>query len=122
MQTGTINLGNNTFDIAGLGETESSILLTPTQLQLSYRDENGQLVRYSKPITSHYYKQTLALDPRNVDVGTQLTPTADAHLMPGKRGPTVGKSLVNIDWSDTSAYETKTVNGRLCVKIPMTMS
>ena len=40
MQTGTIDPANNTFDIAGVGETESSILLTPTKLQLTYRDED----------------------------------------------------------------------------------
>ena len=121
MQTGTIDIGSNSFDIAGLGETETSILLTPTQLQLSYRDESGQLVRYTKSIPAYYYKKALAMDPRNVAIGTKLTATSDAHLMPGERGPTVGKSLVNLNWADTSAYETKTVNGRLCAKIPISI-
>ena len=121
MQTGTIDITNMTFDIAGMGETETSILLTPTQLQLSYRDESGQLVRYTKPIPAYYYKKALAMDPRNVAIGTKLTATSDAHLMPGERGPPVGISLVNLNWADTSAYETKTVNGRLCAKIPICM-
>ena len=58
MQTGTINPSNNTFDIAGVGETETSILLTPTQLQLTYRDEAGQLIRFQKAIPAAYYKKS----------------------------------------------------------------
>ena len=84
MQTGTINPANNTFDIAGVGETETSILLTPTQLQLTYRDEEGRLIRFQKAIPAAYYKKVLAEDPRQVKIGSSLVTTSDGRLAPGK--------------------------------------
>ena len=120
MQTGTINPANNTFDIAGVGETETSILLTPTQLQLTYRDEQGQLIRFQKAIPAAYYKKALAEDPRFVKIGSTLVATSDGRLAPGKRGPTVAKSLVQVDWTDLSKYEQTVASGRPCVKIPVT--
>ena len=119
MQTGTINPANNTFDIAGVGETETSILLTPTQLQLSYRDEQGQLIRFTKTIQPAYYKKLLTEDPRIVKIGSKLVSTSDGRLAPGKRSTCVAKSLVDIDWNDTHQYQTKTVNGRLCALVPV---
>ena len=110
-----------TFDIAGMGETETSILLTPNQLQLSYRDEAGQLVRYTKPIPSYYYKKALAMDPRNVEIGTKLTCTSDSKLMPGHRSTTLAKSMVAVNWDDLTKYENKMVNGRKCAKIPVVL-
>ena len=119
MQTGTIDPANNTFDIAGVGETETSILLTPTQLSLTYRDEQGQLVRFTKPIQPAYYKKLLAEDPRLVKIGTALHATQDARLAPGKRSHTVAKSLVNLDWDDVSKYQSTTVGGRTAALIPV---
>ena len=121
MQTGTINIENNTFDIAGVGETETSILLTPTQLQLSYRDEQGRLIRFTKAIPQAYYKKQLAEDPRLVKIGSSLVATSDGRLTPGKRNPTVAKSLVNVNWSNLSNYNSQTVNGRRCAMIPVTL-
>ena len=121
MQTGTINPANNTFDIAGVGETETSILLTPSQLSLSYRDEQGQLVRFTKPIQPAYYKKILAEDPRLVKIGSDLVATSDGRLAPGKRNPKVAKSLVNIDWNNITQYTQTTVGGRKCVLIPVTL-
>ncbi len=120
MQTGTIDPANNTFDISGVGETETSILLTPTQLQLTYRDEDGQLIRFQKAITPAYYKKTLASDPRLVKIGSKLVATSDARLAPGTRSHTVAKSLVEVDWNDLSKYETTIAAGRTCAKIPVT--
>ena len=121
MQTGTINPANNTFDIAGVGETETSILLTPSQLSLSYRDEQGQLVRFTKPIQPAYYKKILAEDPRLVKIGTPLVATSDARLAPGARKHKVARSLVAVDWNDLNKFETTTADGRLCAKIPVVM-
>ena len=121
MQTGTIDPANNTFDIAGVGETDTSILLTPTQLQLSYRDEQGRLVRFTKPIQAAYYKKALTEDPRLVQIGTKLTATSDGRLAPGKRSHTVAKSLVNVNWDDLSQYQSSTVGGRRCALIPVTL-
>ena len=118
MQTGTINPSNNTFDIAGVGETETSILLTPTQLQLTYRNEDGELIRFQKAITQAYYLKTIS-DPRIVNVGTELVSTSDGRLAPGKRSHTVAKSLVQVDWSDLSKYEQTVASGRQCAKIPV---
>ena len=119
MQTGTINPANNTFDIAGVGETETSILLTPTQLQLTYRDEEGRLIRFQKVIPAAYYKKVLAEDPRQVKIGSSLVTTSDGRLAPGKRGPTIAKSLVQVNWNDVSTYETTIAAGRTCAKIPV---
>ena len=121
MQTGTINTANNTFDIAGVGETETSILLTPTQLQLSYRDEEGRLIRFTKAIPQAYYKKQLTEDPRLVKIGSSLVATSDGRLMPGERNPTVAKSLVNVNWDNLSNYTSQTVNGRRCALIPVTL-
>ena len=112
MQTGTIDPANNTFDIAGVGETETSILLTPSQLQLTYRDEQGQLIRFVKAIEPAYYKKILAEDPRLVKIGTKLVATSDGRLAPGNRSHTVAKSLVQVNWNDLSKYQSTTVGGR----------
>ena len=121
MQTGTIDVANNTFDIAGVGEPETSILLTPNQLQLSYRDEQGRLVRFTKAIQPAYYKKTLAEDPRLVKIGTKLVATSDGRLAAGNRNHTVAKSLVNVNWNDLTQYQNTTVNGRRCALIPVTL-
>ena len=117
MQTG-IDPANNTFDIAGVGETELNILLTPTKLQLTY-NEDGQLVRFSKQISQAYYKKILSSDPRTVTIGTKLVTTSDSRLTPGHRKHIVAKSLVNVDWNDLSKYQTTTASGRICAKIPV---
>jgi hypothetical protein len=121
MQTGVIHPATNTFDIAGVNETETSILLTPTQLQLSYRDEQGRLIRFVKTVPATYYKKALATDPRNVNIGTKLVATADGRLAPGERNPTVAKSLVDLDWNDLSNYQNTTVNGRTAALIPVAL-
>ena len=121
MQTGTIHPATNSFDIAGVNETETSILLTPTQLQLSYRDEQGRLIRFVKAIDSVYYKKLLAEDPRLVKIGSALVATSDGRLAPGDRKHRVARSLVAVDWNDLNKYETTTANGRTCAKIPVNM-
>ena len=121
MQTGVIHPATNTFDISGVNETETSILLTPSQLQLTYRDEQGQLIRFVKSIPASYYKKALAADPRNVNIGSKLVATTDGRLAPGDRNPTIARSLVQLDWSDLSNYQSTTVNGRTAVLIPVAL-
>ena len=120
MQTGTINPANNTFDIAGVGETETSILLTPTQLSLSYRDEQGQLVRFVKAIQPAYYKKLLSEDHRLVKIGAKLVATNDGRLAPGERKHCVAKSLVNVDWDNLTNYNSTTIGGRTAALVPVT--
>ena len=121
MQTGVIHPATNTFDIAGVNETETSILLTPTQLQLTYRDEEGRLIRFVKSIPATYYKKALAADPRGVNIGTKLVATTDGRLAPGERNPTVAKSMIDLDWNDLSKYQNMTVNGRTAALIPVAL-
>ena len=120
MQTGTINPANNTFDISGVGETETSILLTPTQLQLSYRDEQGRLIRFVKAIQPAYFKKALSEDPRLVKIGTKLVATNDGRLAPGERKHTVAKSLVQVDWDNVTDYNSTIIGGRTAALIPVT--
>ena len=121
MQTETIHPATNNFDIAGVNKTETSILLRPTQLQLSYRDEQERLIRFVKAIDSVYYKKLLAEDPRLVQIGSPLVATSDGRLAPGERKHRVARSLVAVDWNNLSKYETTTANGRTCAKIPVTV-
>ena len=124
MQTGTIDKATMTFDIAGVGETDTSILLTPTQLQLTYRDEQGRLIRFVKSIPTLTYKKILATDPRTITIGKMLAPKNNGYIAPcnGRKKP-VAKSLVNVDWTNINKYESKTTyNNNVCVKIPVTLN
>ena len=123
MQTGTIDISNMTFDIAGVGETDTSILLTPNQLQLTFRDEQGQLIRFAKTIPAVTYKKILQLDPREVTIGKMLAPKNNGYIAPcNERTKPIGKSLVNVDWDNLNNYESKIVNGQKCAKIPITLN
>ena len=104
MQTGTIDVSAKTFDIANVNETETSILLTNNQLSLTYRNENGELVRLTKPVNEsiglYQYKRAIS-DPRNASTHDRVKGYHSGYLVPDHkaRGP---KLLMNIDWNSHS--------------------
>lgn len=51
MQTGDVNIANRTFDIHSLpNETDVSLAVTGSEIRWTYRDGNGDLIRYTKTI------------------------------------------------------------------------
>ena len=95
MQTGIIDPVARTFDIYNVDETEPSVLLTNTQLSLTYRNEAGQLIKLVKPVSqqlgTYAYKRTIS-DPRDINVGTTLSSGSTTengyggYLEPSTRG------------------------------------
>ena len=110
MQTGTIDVQNKTFDISGVNETETSILLTNTQLSFTYRNEAGELVKISKPVNEsigvYAYRKTVT-DPRNAVKGQRVQVYKDGYLCAGQKndGP---KLLMDVDFNSNN-FQTKTV-------------
>jgi len=108
MQTGTIDPVAKTFDIYNVAETQTSILLTNTQLSLTYRDETNQLIKLVKPVSQelgqYIYRRTIT-DPRAVSPGTALGPSQctqaglGGYLEPGSSG---ARSLMTADWAGNS--------------------
>ena len=109
MQTGTIDVQNKTFDISGVNETDTSILLTNTYISFTYRDEQNQLVKIQKPVNESIgtYSYTKAVsDPRNAVKGQRLQVYKHGYFCPGK--PASGtKILMDVDWSSHN-FQTKT--------------
>lgn len=108
METGTFNTTDRTFDIANVNETETSILLTNTQLSLTYRNEANELVKLTKSVPPstglHEYKKPIT-DQRNGAVGDRLSVYKEGYLCTGgKDGP---KLLMGLDW-DTHGFTTRT--------------
>ena len=109
MRTGTIDVANKTFDISGVNETETSILLTNTQISFTYRDEQGQLIKITKPVNesieTYSYTKTVT-DPRNAVKGQRLEVYKQGYMCPGKKrtGP---KMLMDVDWASHN-FQTKT--------------
>ena len=110
MQTGTIDVSAKTFDIANVNETETSILLTNNQLSLTYRNENGELVRLTKPVNEsiglYQYKRAIS-DPRNASKHDRVKGYHSGYLVTDNkaRGP---KLLMNIDWNSHS-FQTREI-------------
>lgn len=110
MQTGTIDVSAKTFDIANVNETETSILLTNNQLSLTYRNENGELVRLTKPVNEsiglYQYKRAIS-DPRNASKHDRVKGYHSGYLVADNkaRGP---KLLMNIDWNSHS-FQTREI-------------
>ena len=50
MQTGEVDPAARTFDLHGTPETEASLSVTTSTVNWTYRNTNGDLVRYSKSI------------------------------------------------------------------------
>lgn len=121
MQTGTIDPVNKTIDIHDVSETETSILLTGTQLSLTWRNAAGELIRLTKLVDNveKQYVYTKPIDdPRTVQIGTKLLASTNGYLEPGKRGSAIGKALTNIDWTDLSNFTTDGTGAM----IPITLS
>ena len=52
MQTGDVDIVNRTFDIHGIPETDASLSVTNSAVNWTYRNPQGDLVRYSKTLTN----------------------------------------------------------------------
>ena len=109
MQSGNIDPVNKTIDLHDVAETETSILLTDSQLSLTWRNAAGELIRLTKAVDNvdkqlTYTKQIT--NPTLVSVGSKLQPSAGGYLVPSSRGEAAAKSLVNIDWTNLSDYTT----------------
>ena len=123
LANGVIDPENRTFDIAGVNETNTSILTLGNTLRLSYRDESGQLVQLTKQLTA---------SDDNIEINNPLgiSPALDNGIGGyAQRVTKVGniKALTSVDWSDTSKLITKTFtdsNGvtRTAVLLPVTLS
>ena len=111
MQTGTINVSAKTFDIANVNETETSILLTNNQLSLTYRNENGELVRLTKPVNEsiglYEYKRAIS-DPRNSSKHDREKGYHSGYVVGDKKLSKGPKLLMNIDW-DSHSYLTREI-------------
>jgi len=110
MQTGTIDVTNKTFDISGVNETETSILLTNSLISFTYRDEQGQLIKITKPVNESIgtYSYTKAVtDPRNGTKGQRLEVYKPGYMCAGKKS-TGPKLLMDVDWASHN-FQTKQV-------------
>ena len=132
MQTGTIDPVAKTFDIYNVNESDTSILLTNTQLSFTYRDEAGQLIKLSKPVSKqlggYVFRKTIS-DPRAVIVGTSLAVSSvkDSDNKSGFLVPGDGKAkaMMSVDWSADvlSKQEFTDSNGesRVAVSLPLSL-
>ena len=112
MQTGTINREERTFDIAGVNETETSILLTNNQVSFTYRNEAGELVRLVKPVNEsiglYEYKRALTADPRNSNILDRVKGYHSGYLVSDKKLNKGPKMLMNLDWNSHS-FQTRDI-------------
>ena len=92
METGSFNVVERNFDIANVNETETSILLTNSQVSLTYRNAAGQLVKLTKPVTPSTgqveYRKPIS-DQRAGSKGDRLRVYIDGYLCTdsGAQGP-----------------------------------
>ena len=116
MQTGTINREERTFDIAGVNETETSILLTNNQISFTYRNEAGELVRLTKPVNEsiglYEYKRALTEDPRNSKILDRVKGYHSGYLVSDKKLNKGPKMLMNLDWNSHS-FQTREIQDSL---------
>jgi hypothetical protein len=112
MQNGAFDFtgGQSTFDLFHAAETNSLVSVTNSHVQLSYVDEQGQVIQLRKALPEN---------PLNVYVGSKLISSSvqdehgagyleSANTESGNH--VVGKSLAVVDWDtiDTSNLQTKT--------------
>jgi len=110
METGDFNVVERTFDIANVNETETSILLTNTQVSLTYRNEAGQLVKLTKtvpPSTGLVEYKKPVTDQRLGAKGDRLKVYCDGYLCVDKTATKGPKLLMNLDW-DALPFATRT--------------
>jgi hypothetical protein len=111
MQNGIFDFSNGqrTFDLFNVAETNSLVSVTTTHVQLSYVDEQGQVIQLRKALPDN---------PLNVQVGSKLISSSveDEHgggflesTNTESGNNVVGKSLAAVNWDaiDTSKLQTK---------------
>jgi hypothetical protein len=97
------------FDLFNVAETNSLVSVTTTHVQLSYVDEQGQVIQLRKALPDN---------PLNVQVGSKLISSSveDEHgggflesTNTESGNNVVGKSLAAVNWDaiDTSKLQTK---------------
>jgi hypothetical protein len=111
MQNGAFDFtgGQSTFDLFHAAETNSLVSVTNSHVQLSYVDEQGQVIQLRK---------ALPANPLNVHIGSKMISSSvedehgagyleSANTESGNH--VVGKSLAVVDWDaiDTSKFQTK---------------
>ena len=109
METGSFNVIDRTFDIANVNETETSILLTNTQVSLTYRNEAGELVKLTKtvpPSTGLVEYRKPVSDQRAGSKGDRLIVYKDGYLCVDKNAAKGPKLLMNLDW-DSNSFQTR---------------
>ena len=131
MQAGKFNFSNGqkTFDIFAFDETAATITTSDCHIQLSYIDENGQVVQLKKELNQN---------PLAINIGTKLISSSvqdengGGFLEPanGQLGNNfVAKSLAHVDFVNPSTYakmhtrEFTDQNGQTvtAVLVPVTM-
>jgi len=109
METGSFNVIDRTFDIANVNETETSILLTNSQVSLTYRNEAGQLVKLTKTVPPSTglveYRKPIS-DQRAGTKGDRLTVYKDGYLCVDANSAKGPKLLMNLDW-DSNSFQTR---------------
>ena len=128
METGSFNVVERNFDIANVNETETSILLTNSQVSLTYRNEAGQLVKLTKAVTPSTglveYRKPIT-DQRAGAKGDRLKVYKDGYLCADANGTKGPKLLMNLDW-DSLPFQTRqfTKDGvtYLAASVPVSLS
>ena len=110
MQTGQADPTARTFDLHGTPETEASLSVTTSTVNWTYRNANGELIRYSKAIAN----PTLGTRGDYI-VGSKVTEVIGTEMLGGfaqvskqnhKTRACIGKLLA--DATDLSQYTTRT--------------
>jgi hypothetical protein len=112
MQNGIFDFsgGQSTFDLFHVAETNSIVSVTNTHIQLSYVDEQGQVIQLRKALPEN---------PLNVSIGSKMISSSveDEHgagylesTNTESGNHVVGTSIAVVDWDaiDTSKFQTKT--------------
>ena len=89
-------IGHNSFDILDLEETQSSLYRSPSMVRLSYKNENNQLIQYTKVSDLHV--------PRKGDLLT----TFHGLLLPTRDRPNI-RTVAKLLADGANAVETKTI-------------
>jgi hypothetical protein len=130
MQNGQFDFsgGQRSFDLFNAAETNTLVSVTTTHVQLSYVDENGQVIQLRKALPDN---------PLNVSIGSKLISSSvqDQHgggFLESTNTVTgnnvVGKAIAEVNWDaiDGSKFQTKVftdANGcsQTAVLIPVIM-
>ena len=75
METGKINIGLGTIDLANVDESETVISLNNNVISISFKNGDNQLIKYQKTLPANTVLRFPQIVDKNLEV-TQLT-----HLM-----------------------------------------